>query len=299
MVQDGRARRLLSTHRSDLEKEVELLSSTRLTKAYALHRARVHHSLRTYSEDPDTLSLETQIRDASQALSAQILTEAFAALDERTPCLVVEGRTYFYQDSPLKRVMTTFGSIVYHRSRYRHRNRPSYFPADDKVGLLEGDWTPLAVRVALFELALGLPRECVKSFQQRGGMCPSVSSLIRLSEAAGRVWDTIAASAYATLRQQEEIPRDASILTIQIDGVMVPMAPTNTGQHGPRKIEWREAACGMMTLSTAGSDLLRTIRHGRMPESGKLSLKHLIADEVAHLHAQKPDLRLVAVANGA
>jgi len=80
---------------------------------------------------------------------------------------------------------------------------------------------------------------------------------------------------------------------------MVPTGQKNAGRRGPGEIEWREAACGTITLSTARSDILRRICHGRMPESGQGSLKQVIADAGAHLRAQTPDRRRAPGANGA
>lgn len=54
-------------------------------------------------------------------------------------------------------------------------------------------------------------------------MCSSVSSLIRLYEAAGRHWEEIADDALAGIRAAETIPDKASCITVQIDGVMVPV----------------------------------------------------------------------------
>ena len=122
---------------------------------------------------------------------------------------------------------------------------------------------------------------------------------MRLYEAAGRRWEEIAQDALARIRAQEEVPETASVASIQIDGVMVPMraeAPAHKGEGG---VEWREAACATVSLGTAEGELLRTIRHGRMPERNKRRLKELVVDEVDAILAKRPDLRLVTIANGA
>ncbi len=173
------------------------------------------------------------------------------------------GRGYRREDVARKRVMTSFGAIEYARPRYRRKGRPSLFPVDRRAGLIESFWTPRAARIALHRLALLPPRDCVRSFRQQGGMRPSVASLVRLYEAAGRRWEEIAQDALARIRAQEEVPETASVASIQIDGVMVPMraeAPAHKGEGG---VEWREAACATVSLGTAEGELLRTIRHGR------------------------------------
>ncbi len=174
------------------------------------------------------------------------------------------------------------------------------FPADQAVGLIEGYWSPLAARNALFKLSFLPPRDCVRDFRKQGGMCPSVSSLIRLYEAAGRHWEAIADTAYEDIRASEVLPAGACVATIQIDGLMIPMAGKSEGKQGSGSVEWREACCGTVTVATMAGDIIRTIRHGRMPEPGKASLKRLLQNEVASLLTQKPDdLQLVTIANGA
>ena len=97
------------------------------------------------------------------------------------------------------------------------------FPADRRAGLIEDFWTPRAARIALHMVSSLPPRECVRQFRQRGAMCPSVASLVRLHEAAGRRWEEIADDALVTIRDGEDVPREAAVATMQIDGVMVAM----------------------------------------------------------------------------
>ena len=290
---------LLDTHVAALKEESRLLFSEALPQAYEAHVETVLDKVREHSERNDSLELEIAIRDASNRLSASILKAVFLSLDRKEPWIVHEGRRYRRADQSTKRVMTTFGPVEYERSRYRRKGFPSVFPADRAVGLIEGCWTPLAARNALFKLSFLPPRDCVRDFRKQGGMCPSVSSLIRLYEAAGRHWEAIADAAYEEIRAGEALPADASVATIQIDGLMVPMAGKNAGKQGSGAVEWREASCGTVTVATAAGDIIRTIRHGRMPEPGKASLKRLLKDEVANLLTKRPDLQLVTVANGA
>lgn len=129
-------------------------------------------------------------------------------------------------------------------------------------------------------------------------MCPSVASLVRLYEAAGRRWKEIADDALVTIRDGEDVPREAAVATMQMDGVMVAMGQRKKKQaHGA--VEWKEASCATISLGTADGTLLRTVRHARMPEPNKVKLKQLVSDNVTSLLARRPDLKLVAVAKGA
>lgn len=177
---------------------------------------------------------------------------------------------------------------------------PAVFPADRLAGLIEDFWTPRAARLALQAVSSAPPRDCVKMFRRQGGMCPSVSSLIRLYEAAGRQWEEIADDALTEIRCGETIPSDATCVTLQMDGVMVPMGQDRRKQEQPLdRVTWKEASCATITLGNAAGDRLHTLRHARMPEANKLKLKQLVRDEVTSLLARRPDLELVVVANGA
>ena len=73
-----------------------------------------------------------------------------------------------------------------------------------------------------------------------------------------------------SIREAEGIPQDATTASVSLDGVMVPLRP---GEDGRAKASWREAACGTVSFHDAEGKRLKTLYLGRMPESGKLTLK--------------------------
>ena len=62
---------------------------------------------------------------------------------------------------------------------------------------------------------------------------------------------------------------------------------------------WREAACGTVSFHDARGKPLKTLYLGRMPESGKVTLKAQLASEVAHIRQLRPDVRIAAAAAAA
>ena len=62
---------------------------------------------------------------------------------------------------------------------------------------------------------------------------------------------------------------------------------------------WHEAACGTLSHHDAQGKRLRTISHGRMPQPGKTDLKRWSAQESSHALKMRPDLTMVAAADGA
>ena len=66
------------------------------------------------------------------------------------------------------------------------------------------------------------------------------------------------------------------------------MVPLRPGEDGRAKASWREAACGTVSFHDAEGKRLKTLYLGRMPESGKLTLKAQLASEVASHQASTP-----------
>ena len=82
-------------------------------------------------------------------------------------------------------------------------------------------------------------------------------------------------------------------------GAFVESGDQDVGADGGSDVNWREASCGTVSLFGAEGKLLRTIRRGRLPQSGKLDLKRWLAAEKSSLFGRREDLTLVAVADGA
>ena len=77
------------------------------------------------------------------------------------------------------------------------------------------------------------------------------------------------------------------------------MVPLRPGEDGRAKASWREAACGTVSFHDAEGKRLKTLYLGPMPESGKLTLKAQLASEVAHIRRARPEIGIVAIADGA
>ena len=82
-------------------------------------------------------------------------------------------------------------------------------------------------------------------------------------------WESLERKRWAASREAEGIPQDATTASV-FDGVMVPLRP---GEDGRAKASWREAACGTVSFHDAEGKRLKTLYLGRMPESGKLTLR--------------------------
>ena len=142
------------------------------------------------------------------------------------------------------------------------------------------------------------PREAGRIFDRTDSMAPSVSSMQRLMGDLHWAWQGIEADALEEIRAGEEIPSGAASVSVSLDGAMVLLRPgEGPGGDGPDR-NWREAACGTLSFHDAKGVRLSTISSGRMPQGGKTALKRWLAQECSHVLRRRPDLTVLAIADG-
>ncbi|MCY3788479.1 MAG: hypothetical protein OXH63_06790 [Gemmatimonadetes bacterium] len=100
-------------------------------------------------------------------------------------------------------------------------------------------------------------------------------------------WEGIASETLESIRAAQDIPPDAVSASVSLDGVMVAL---RAGEDGRSEACWREASCGTVSFRDAGGRRLMTLYLGRMPESGKATLKAQLAGEVAQQSSQSVEL---------
>jgi hypothetical protein len=177
-----------------------------------------------------------------------------------------------------------------------------------RAGIVEGYFTPLAAANAAWAVAHLTPGESEALFARMGGMNPSKSSLDRLPKALSERWEDARGGFEKRLRDGEKVPANAVVVAASLDGVLVPMkdgrreekraATLARGQIAKGPAGYHEASCATLSFYDRAGDLLGTKRLARMPESGKVTLKSALTDELVSVLAQRPDLRVVTIADG-
>ena len=188
--------------------------------------------------------------------------------------------------------MTSLGPLTYRRARYRSgASGSSPVPVDESLGLVDDYLTRPAAQLGLPMMGHCTAREAAAFFAKIGGMTPSVSTLQRLTRTMHERWETLGPETLDSIRDAEGVPHEAVSASVSLDGVMVPLRAGEDGRA--------EAACGTVSFHDARGERLKTLYLGRMPESGKLTLKAQLASEVAHIRQLRPDVRIVAIAAAA
>jgi len=112
-----------------------------------------------------------------------------------------------------------------------------------------------------------------------------------------------------SLLQELTIPDEAVTLAVSVDRINVPIEeprprPVGRPRKGdpkrPIKVVYRQAYVGCWTLYDAEGEPIDTVRYGRFPdETAALVIEEQLRFDVKAVLEQKPELKLVAVSDGA
>ena len=258
----------------------------------------------------DLDAFEQELHRLFVTAEREALGQELSRFDLDVPAIEVAG-----ERSPrVLRCATTYNSAVgpvrVERSLYRHpHGGHAVCPLELRAGIIEGSWTPLAAKQATWVVAHLTPKEGEELFELLGNMTPSKSTLDRLPKALSVHWETQRPQFEATLRHQEAIPDAAVAIAVSLDGVMAPMKDGQRqakrqqarakGQSPSGPAGYQEVGCATVSYYDRNGDRLCTRRMARMPEGNKATLKSQLTAEVMGALIQRPDLRVVKVADGA
>ena len=254
--------------------------------------------------------IEQELHRLFVAAEREALGRELSRFDQEVPQIEIDGERY----DRVLRCETTYnsaaGPVRVERSLYRHPSGGrSVCPLDLNAGIIEGYWTPLAAQQASWAVAHLTPQESEELFEMLGNMAPSKSSLDRLPKALSRHWETHRVRFEATLRDDESVPPEAVSIGVSLDGVMAPMKDGDRrgkrqraqakGKSPSGPSGYQEVGCGTISYYDRDGERLVTRRMARMPESHKTTLKSQLTAEVMGALRQRPDLRVVKLADGA
>ena len=245
----------------------------------------------------DFAELEKAVFEAVAAAGREMLRELIEARDDAAPRLMRDGRPWHRAGTARKSVMTLLGEVSFERSRYRRRGAvSSWMPVDEGLGLMGGWMTRPAAEAAVMAVSHCAYQDAELLLRKAGAMTPSASALQDLTAAVHDRWIEAEETVMPRVRADEGVPGAAVSAVVSLDGVMVPMRP---GEDGRAEACWREAGCGTVSFLDREGTRLAGACLARMPETGMTGLKARLMSEVAKLREARPDLVLVAAADGA
>jgi len=262
---------------------------------------------------PNFEEFESKLHALMSAAECDALGEELERFDVDVPVVGIEGvahrqvvrceETYFAPAGPV-RVM---------RSLYATRTEAgetALCPMELRAGVVDGKWTPRAAKQAVWFVAQMTPGTVEDLYTQLGGLTPSKSALDRLPKRVSAQWEADRERFEAALRRQEHVPPEATSLGVSLDGVLVPTKEGERKEKDKQRAEegaektggpagYEEVGCGTLTFYDTDGELLSTVRMARMPEPKKATLKASLTAEVADVLAQRPDLQVIRLADGA
>ena len=277
-------------------------TASRLNSAVNLIPRPIEHLLfqlvlSTFSVQVQFEEPELRVRETMNALACELLGAVIEKRDDGASRIERDGQSWFRVAATPRTIMTSLGPLTYRRARYRSgASGSSPVPVDESLGLVDDYLTRPAAQLGLLMMGHCTAREGAAFFAKIGGMTPSVSTLQRLTRTMHERWETLGPETLDSIRDAEGVPHEAVSASVSLDGVMVPL---RAGEDGRAEASWREAACGTVSFHDARGERLKTLYLGRMPESGKVTLKAQLASEVAHIRQLRPDVRIVAIADAA
>lgn len=256
---------------------------------------------------------EAKLHTKIMSLEKELVAEELRRADIDSEAVEVDGVVYRRAVRSIGHYETAAGVVEVERTLYRTRavgeEHRSFAALDRRAGIIGGRWTPLAAKQASWIVTHLTPGQGEELLKRVGNMTPSKSSLERLPKELRQTWEGSENVIQATLLKDEHVPEDAVTVAVSLDGVMAPMregagkekrqAAADKGQLTRGPAGYREVGCGTVSFYDGDAELLRTVRIGRMPEPKKATLKTMLSSELGRAFAERPDLTLVAVADGA
>lgn len=278
----------------------------------------------------DLLEVEQEVRSALDEIGKELMATAFSAADVDDLEIYVNGTLHSRVGRRTETVHTTFGAVEVKQSVYgRGRGAPTVVPMEKLLGLVERYYTPKCAKVLCHLTGVVVREEAVGILGELGGIAVGEATMHRLPLKIMARYERDRSVIEPVLRQWSEIPANAAIMQVGIDGVMVPQDGEHCESRGreprdgdpdPPRHEraygvvtppgpaagdskmgtaWHEAAVGTIAFFNTKGEHLSTTYVARMPEEKKETLTEMLKAETLHALALRPDLVPVMASDGA
>jgi hypothetical protein len=267
------------------------------------------HAMQGKTGAREFYDFEKSLHERLLEAEREIVADVMAASDVEADAIEIEGRVHRRVLRSRQTYMTACGEVQVERWLYKDRADPtahSLSALDLRLGIVEGFWTQRAAQQASWVVTQMTPKAAEELFERVGNMEPSKSSLDRLPKALGQRWEAERKKYEGVLREALIVPEGAATVAVSIDGVLAPIdggnRPSEVRAEAAAKgrlckgpIGYREVGCATLAFCDDKGDLISAIRFGRGPEPKKLSLKETLRQDLAHVLAHHPELRLAKI----
>lgn len=257
----------------------------------------------------DYAQIEREVGERTAEVERAAHLAILTALDVDAPAVVIDGRVHTRVHRVEGRYYTLAGDVVLTRSLYRAGRKGKVVDAISlRTGAVDGGWLPEAAAAMAHLLQQGPSREAEETARRLGRLPYSRCSFERVGHAVGALYGRKKTDIDDTLIVAFDVPSTARAVSFGIDRVSLPMEeprarpvgrPRHNAPKRPVQRVYRMAYCTTVTFHDDTGAALHTIRQGAVPSVDPVDLcDRLLADAVAIL-AQRPDLRVVLLSDGA
>ena len=260
-------------------------------------------------------AFEVELGHAVRGLENELKAADLARYDVDAEAVRVDGQEWrkCLSNQP-KTYRSASGPVTVARTLYRPAGGgKSICPLELRAGIIGGLHTPVLARQVAYLMGHMTSDETSQVFTELGLSGPSSSTCDRLPKRLSAVWESHRMQWEGALREQEWVEAETSVVAVSLDGVMVPDKDSQREAKAKREAAqesgggkslggpagYREVGCGTVTLYDEEGHRLDTVRYGRAPESKKTTLTEQLDAELRSILAVRPDLEVVAIADGA
>lgn len=253
---------------------------------------------------------ERALHERVMEFERDIVAGEMAKLDVDVPAVLIDGKVHRRVLRQSQRYMTAAGEVSVERWLYKDRadgEGRCVSPMELTLGVVGGFWTPRAAQQALWVVTQMTPKKAAELFERVGNMAPSKSSIDRLPKEISERWEGDREQLEETLRAGLVVPEKAVSIAVSIDGVFAPFEQQEAtrareeaaaeGRLTKGPIGYRDVGCATVSFCDEKGELLGAVRMSRAPEHKKASLKKQLTAEVAAILKERPDLRLLKLAD--
>lgn len=245
--------------------------------------------------------IEESVSTACARLEAECIGQLLSSLDVEAPYVEFEGERYLNLGPAPKTFHTMAGDVTVERCLFRStakRNGPTLDPVALRAGVIGDGWLPSVAKAIAKHLATVTSREAASLTSSTGRLPYSRSSFERVGHLVGAEYCRRSEEIADVLAEKFVVPAEAASVSVSLDRVAVPMEEiAEDGEHIARN--YRMAHCGTLTFHDADGDALHVVRYGRMPGGDIDDMDELLQSDLRSALADRPELHVVALADGA
>lgn len=263
-------------------------------------------------QDRDYAEVERQLAAHAAEVEAAAHHGVLASLAVEDEEIFIDGVPHVRIQQSETRYRTLAGPtppIVRHLYRERGvRNPAAVDPIALRVGAVAGTWLPETAAAMAHAVQQSTSREAATQAAKQHRLPYSRSAFEDIAHAVGELGVARRRVVEAQLATQFEVPEKSRSVSVSLDRVCMAMEepqkrpvgrPPKGAPKRPVKRVWRMAYCGTVTFHDKRGRALYTRRFGRMPDGSPEEMLDAMVHLVHSALAQRPDLKIVALADGA